>query len=241
MNVFLDDLREIFRPGPNAPHGPVAPLLLAMTFVTGLVDAFSFLVLGHVFVANMTGNVLFLAFALAGAKGLSVFASLVALVAFVAGAAGGGKIHSLLQNHRPRLLGASTFVQAILVAVALALSIVATTPLEGGLRYSIIVALALGMGVQNAASRRLAVPDLTTTVLTLTITGLGADSRLVGGGGSRATRRSFAIACMLVGAFVGAIFVLHVTIWWPLAIGLALIASVAMAARQLGSAHPEWS
>src|SRR3984957_14157950 len=47
--------------------GPLPPLLLMMTFVTGLVDAFAYLVLGHVFVANMTGNVVFLGFALAQA------------------------------------------------------------------------------------------------------------------------------------------------------------------------------
>src|SRR5437867_4505398 len=47
------------------PHGPLSPLLLRLTVVTGLVDAFSYLVLGRVFVANMTGNVVFLGFALA--------------------------------------------------------------------------------------------------------------------------------------------------------------------------------
>jgi len=42
------------------------------------------------------------------------------------------------------------------------------------------VVLATSMGAQNATARRLAVPDLTTTVLTLTITGIAADSALVG-------------------------------------------------------------
>ena len=42
---------------------PLPPLLLGLTVVTGLIDAFSYLALGHVFVANMTGNVVFLAFA----------------------------------------------------------------------------------------------------------------------------------------------------------------------------------
>ncbi len=44
-------------PAAGDPHGPLPPLLLALTVVTGLVDAFSYLVLGQVFVANMTGNV----------------------------------------------------------------------------------------------------------------------------------------------------------------------------------------
>ena len=51
-------------------------MLVVLTVVTGLVDAFSYLVLGHVFVANMTGNVVFLAFALVGAKGFSIAGSL---------------------------------------------------------------------------------------------------------------------------------------------------------------------
>ena len=59
---------------------------MTLTVVTGLVDAVSYLALGHVFVANMTGNVVFLGFALAGAPGLSAPASLAALVAFLVGA-----------------------------------------------------------------------------------------------------------------------------------------------------------
>jgi uncharacterized membrane protein YoaK (UPF0700 family) len=66
-------------PWADSGFGPLPPLLVVMTVVTGVVDAVSDLALGHVFVANMTGNVVFLGFALAGADGLSVPASLVAL------------------------------------------------------------------------------------------------------------------------------------------------------------------
>ena len=84
---------QTIAPAPAGVHGRLPPLLLAMTFVTGLVDAFSYLVLGHVFVANMTGNVVFLGFALAGAKGFSITASLVALASFWCGAlAGAGSV-----------------------------------------------------------------------------------------------------------------------------------------------------
>jgi uncharacterized membrane protein YoaK (UPF0700 family) len=241
MGTFVAELREIFVPERGSPHGPVAPLLLLMTFVTGLVDAFSYLVLGHVFVANMTGNVLFLAFALAGAKQLSVAASIVELVAFFVGAAAGGKLHALKENHRAKLLTISATVEALLVGVAMVLALVTSTPVAGGLRYGIVVVLALAMGVQNAASRKLAVPDLTTTVLTLTITGMGADSSFVGGPGARATRRSVAVATMLAGAFVGAILVLRVAIFYPLVIAAVGVASVALASRVLGDRHPEWS
>jgi len=78
MTTFFTEARQTLVPRGEVKHGPLPPLLVAMTLVTGLVDAFSYLVLGHVFVANMTGNVVFLAFALAGASGFSILPSLVA-------------------------------------------------------------------------------------------------------------------------------------------------------------------
>jgi uncharacterized membrane protein YoaK (UPF0700 family) len=149
MKAIRDDLREIFRPGSASPHGPVAPLLITMTFVTGLVDAFSYLELGHVFVANMTGNVLFLAFAVAGAHGLSMSASLVALGAFFVGATLGGRIHTMMNNHRAKLFTVSVAVQACLFLVALIVVLVSSTPLEGSPRYALIITMAIGMGVQT--------------------------------------------------------------------------------------------
>src|SRR6202790_4264877 len=86
MTTFFTEVRQTLVPRGEAKHGPLPPLLVAMTLVTGLVDAFSYLLLGHVFVANMTGNVVFLAFALAGATGFSLAASLLAIGAFSLGA-----------------------------------------------------------------------------------------------------------------------------------------------------------
>ena len=70
MSTFLTEVRETLVPVPTGRYGPLPPLLVAMTVVTGLVDSFSYLLLGHVFVANMTGNVVFLGFAVAGSVGL---------------------------------------------------------------------------------------------------------------------------------------------------------------------------
>ena len=91
MRTFLTEVRQTLAPRGEVKHGPLPPLLVGMTLVTGLVDAFSYLALGHVFVANMTGNVVFLAFALVGAPGFSILASLVALGSF-----GGGLLGSRL-------------------------------------------------------------------------------------------------------------------------------------------------
>ena len=100
MTTFFTEVRQTLVPRNEVKHGPLPPLLVAMTLVTGLVDAFSYLVLGHVFVANMTGNVVFLAFALAGASGFSILASLVALGFFILGSLLGGILGSRLQSGR---------------------------------------------------------------------------------------------------------------------------------------------
>ena len=96
------------------------------------------------------------------------------------------------------------------------------------------------MGIQNAAARKIAVPDLTTTVLTLTITGIAADSALAGGPGSKAGSRLTPVVIMLAGALIGAVLVRHAPIFYPLAIALVTIALGAVTSRTLGKADPEW-
>jgi uncharacterized membrane protein YoaK (UPF0700 family) len=96
------------------------------------------------------------------------------------------------------------------------------------------------MGIQNAVARTLAVPDLTTTVLTMTITGIAADSALAGGSGSKAGRRLLTIATMLVGAVVGAELIRHAQPWCPLLIGLVVIIAGAAATYTLGKPNPAW-
>ncbi|MDT4991474.1 MAG: hypothetical protein QOH97_1366, partial [Actinoplanes sp.] len=92
MIATLRDAMRTVVPDMNDRHGPLPPLMLLLTVVTGLVDAFSYLLLGRVFVANMTGNVVFVGFALAGAAGFALTASLAALAGFIAGAGAGGRL-----------------------------------------------------------------------------------------------------------------------------------------------------
>src|SRR5689334_23073769 len=77
-------------------HGPLPGLLLGLTFMTGLIDAVSFFRFDHVFVANMTGNVVFLGFALTDPHYFSIPASSLALIGFIAGALGGGRLGTVL-------------------------------------------------------------------------------------------------------------------------------------------------
>ena len=230
MTTFLADARETLAPRHGSRDGLLPPLLVALTVVTGLVDAFSYLVLGHVFVANQTGNVVFFAFALAGVGGFSATASIAALGCFALGALGAGRLGRVLAGRRELLLGVTAGIQAVIVAETVTMTALTPIPIPAGLRYALIASLSLTMGAQNATARELAVPDLTTTVLTLTITGIAADSPLAGATGAHAARRLISVVAMFLGALVGAELVLHVHIVYPLVIALVILAVVAVAA-----------
>jgi uncharacterized membrane protein YoaK (UPF0700 family) len=240
MNAFFTDVRETLFPRGDGKDGPLPPLLVAMTLVTGLVDAFSYLVLGHVFVANMTGNVLFIAFALAGEHGFSITSSLIAMGSFVLGSLEGGILGSRFGDQRGRLLWTATEIQALLLGFAVILTLLAGNPVPTGYSYPIILALGISMGLQNATARKLGVPDLTTTVLTLTITGMVADSRMAGGNGSKAGRRLISVLAMFAGALLGVLTILHVSIVYPLVIALIIIVLVSLTSRLLSRKHPAW-
>ncbi len=228
MKAFFNGIRETIAPRPGDRHGPLPPLLLGLTVVTGLVDAFSYLVLGHVFVANMTGNVVFLAFALAGARGFSIGASAVALVSFGIGALAGGRAGAGLGRDRAHLLAVAVSGQAALVAIAVIVAALSPQPVPGGFRYPLIIALALAMGIQNATVRHLGVPDLqTTNVLTTAITGIAADSGAAAGNRSSAGRRSLSVVALFIGALIGAVFVVHVAMVLPVIVALVALTAIA--------------
>jgi len=240
VHRFLGEVQEVVVPRRAGPHGPLPPLLVGLTLVTGLVDAFSYLLLGHVFVANMTGNVVFLGFAVAGASGFSVRASLTALGSFVVGALAGGKVASRLGGHRGHVIAAATALQAVLLGASVVVAALGGDPIAGASRYALIVLLGVAMGLQNATARKLAVPDLTTTVLTLTITGVAADSGIAGGGGSVAGRRLVPVLAMFGGAAAGTALLLHVRLVAPLAIALIVTVVVAATSWRAGAADPTW-
>ena len=113
-------------------------------------------------------------------------------------------------------------------------------PIEG-VRYALIAALALAMGVQNATAQRLAVPELTTTVLTRTLTGLASETGLLGGPGSKPARRAIAVAAMLIGALIGALLVLNVSIACAIALALGLVIAVGLAAHIASRSDALWT
>lgn len=193
-------------PSIDSLRHPLTRALLTLTLTTGVIDAACYLGLGRVFAANMTGNVVLLGFGIAGSSGLPVVAPLVSLAAFLGGAVVGGRMGAALPPKAAHLSRAMT-IEIGLTALATLIAIVFDiTP--GRFSGDLIIALlAFAMGVRNATVRRLKVADLTTTVLTMTLTGLAADSPLAGNDGEGSWRRVGAVVSMLVGAVAGALLV----------------------------------
>ncbi|MDX6673819.1 MAG: hypothetical protein QOH11_1237 [Solirubrobacteraceae bacterium] len=202
---------------------PLTRALLVLTFTTGLVDAVSYLGLGRVFTANMTGNVVFLGFGIAGAGGLPVVAPLVSLGAFLLGAGGGGVLADRLGDHHPQHIARALAIEVSLIGVAALLAAAVDVRPDAFSGDIVIALLAFAMGFRNATVRRIGVPDLTTTVLTMTLTGLAADSPPAGGSGKGSVRRIAAVLAMFTGALAGALL-LKTSLALPLlaAAGLAL-------------------
>jgi uncharacterized membrane protein YoaK (UPF0700 family) len=207
------------------------PLMLSLTLltaVTGLVDAASVLGLGHVFTGNMTGNVLFLGFAIGRAQEVSITASFIALAGFLIGGTCGGR---LVRSATRRALGTALALEFVLLLAAAAVASLAHEH-TGAERDALLLLLAIPMGLQSAAARRVAVPDVTTVVLTSVLTGIAVDSSLTGGTNPRLARRVGAVLAMLSGAVAGA-FLMRRGLAWT--IGTAVVVHAIAVAGMLGA------
>jgi len=205
---------------------PLPWLLLLLSVTTGLVDAISVLGLGKVFTANMTGNIVFLGFAASGTPGFRVAPYVFAIAAFMVGALIAGRVgkHHAGSPLRRWLLTAASIEAALLwIAAAVAIGFDVATQSPGSSVNIIIALTGLAMGFRNATIRQLKVPDLTTTVLTLTITGLAADSGLAGGTNPNWARRIGSVAAIFLGAAIGAYLVTHGGLVAPLILAGTLI------------------
>lgn len=229
----MSPFRSMFR-------DPLVVLMILLSATTGLVDAVSVLGLGKVFTANMTGNVVFLGFAAVGVPGFDWTLYVVGLGFFAIGAVVAGRIGKAhATRSRRRWLIRAALVEAGLLWISAAFAVgmapvpmgAAAVPWAG---YVVIALSAAAMGSRNATARQLKVPDLTTTVLTLTITGLASDSSLGGGGNPNFARRVAAVLAILLGAMLGAVLLLR----WGLVPPLLLAGACALAGTLL-LAHDE--
>jgi len=205
-------------------------LMLVLTFTTGINDAVGYLGLDKVFTGNMTGNVVVLGMALVGGSGLPILGPALALVGFMAGAAIAGRA---LRRGDRSWHGVTTLVFAAVALLMLVLGVVLLA--AGGepgqsLRVTVTTSAAFAMGMQAAAARLVGVKDVTTVVVTSTITGLAADL----GSGKRegAGRRASAVVAIIAGAATGAAL-----LKWHVGTGLLLAGVVIGLATWVGDLH----
>jgi uncharacterized membrane protein YoaK (UPF0700 family) len=230
---------------PTRPVGEVPPappefeaegrsrdaLLLAMTFASGSVDAVSFLGLGRIFTANMTGNIIFLALAI-GQRNLAIaLNSIIALVGFSVGAIFAGR---LLGHVKPPTAWPSRTTAllyghfACMAAFAVGWVIQAGYP-AGAALYVLIALSSYGMGLQNAVARHLAVPGLSTTVVTMALTGFMMDLPALGIAGAGQRRALLAVIFLFSGAAVGGTLMVFARMTPPI-LTASLLGAVAVVA-----------
>jgi uncharacterized membrane protein YoaK (UPF0700 family) len=196
--------------------------LCLLTGATGVLDATSFLDLGRTFTANMTGNVLLLAFSLTGTSlggGADSQGFVVALIAFVVGALVGAAAAG--RRGRPARLPVGLGVEVVAIAFAVLVATVGTVRTVDQ-RYALVALLAFAMGVQNATVRRMGLPEANTTVLTTSLGSLAADQVAIDGRPPHSGRRVSTVAGIFLGAVLGALLQRHGT-GWPLAAALVLV------------------
>jgi uncharacterized membrane protein YoaK (UPF0700 family) len=214
-----------------SPAGWRDLLLVTLTAAAGAVDAVSFLGLGGLFTANMTGNIVLLGLAVGRAAGLGVLRSGVALLAFAAGVVVGTRIIGPAGRAAvwPRRVTVALAVELIVQVAFLGGWLVTDgRPDEAG--TALLVALsAAAMGVQSAAARSLAVPSVATTFVTGTLTGLMSELAALTRPGPGRARRVGVIAVLPVGAAAGALLLADARVAAP-AVPVVLVASVVLAA-----------
>lgn len=218
-------------------HGPLPALLLALTFVAGLVDALSILGAGRVFVANMTGNVVFIGFALAGIEGFGLLSSVVAVAGFVAGALGGGTLAQRFGTSRPLLLRNALGIEFVLLAGCLVVSLIVDLRHGGPVPATVVAGVAAtAMGLQTATARRIGVPDMTTRVVTMTLTGFAADHSRT----DAALRRGAVVLSMLLGALCGALLAVNLGSHTGFVAVLVVVGGVGITAGLLARHEKPW-
>lgn len=197
--------------------------LYLITSICGILDAACFLGLGHVFAEIMTGNLVYLTFAIGSTgtgTGVQITPYLVVLPAFATGAITGGRLLRLPQRLAVRRVGFAA--EWVLVLGAVVATLITHPTAISTSRLLVVGLLAAAMGIQNAMVWHWGVRDLATNVMTLTLTALLADSALAGGSGNRAGQRAASIGIFASSALLGA-YLVRFGVIWDLSIALGVL------------------
>jgi uncharacterized membrane protein YoaK (UPF0700 family) len=186
-------------------------LLIGLTFAAGCVDAISYLALGRVFTANMTGNILLLGLAVAQSMGAQTERSGVALAAFAAGvaiAANVGRPRGQQEVWPVRVTLALAVEVVLLVGFAAAWWSFQGRPAAVGV-LGLVALCGLAMGMQSMIARQLAVRGVSTTFVTGTLTTLVSDLGTLTGPPGGWSLNAGVLAALLLGAVIGGIAEVH--------------------------------
>jgi uncharacterized membrane protein YoaK (UPF0700 family) len=204
--------------------------LLLLTLATGIVDSISILVFGHVFVANMTGNVIFLGFWAVPHSGVDMTAGLMSFAAFVLGAVLGGRFARHFDYRVRRWITAALGLEILILLTLAVLAGAGVLDYHGKTKLVLVVGLAITFGMQNATARQFGIQDVSTTVLTSAIVGIGVDSKFAGGSGEYTRMRVAAVLTMCAGAAIGAALS-RVTVAPVIALAAAVVGAAAATFR----------
>jgi uncharacterized membrane protein YoaK (UPF0700 family) len=221
-------------------------LLFGLSVSSGAVDAISFLALGKVFSAAMTGNFALLGIGIAGNAGApSVISVLVSMAGFVIGNYVAARIappfrHAVYRGEQPsvvvwphratRALGVSLLLHLCFVVIWLATG---GRPDLSATR-ALLAVWAMAMGMQSAAVRCLDIGGVFTTAVTATLIYFMGDlaNRPVSG---EEKRRLFGVlASVAIGATAGGFLLIYAPIYAPLLPFVITIVVVAIAAKAFG-------
>jgi uncharacterized membrane protein YoaK (UPF0700 family) len=210
-------------------------ILLVLTFVTGILDAVSFLALGQVFAAMQTGNVIFLGLGLSGADGAPVIAPLVALVSFVLGGAVAAALARSRAMQAADAAGPAMALEVSLLAGAAVVAAASDVSPGDASAYAAIALLSLAMGLRNTIVRGFGGANLATTVLNLTMTALTNPAPLSIASGADLSQRAAAFVAILAGAASGALL-LQGSLTLAIATATAITLAAGLAHRRLQAA-----
>ncbi|MQA34405.1 YoaK family protein [Modestobacter roseus] len=188
----------------RAPRHPLQAAAFLLTFGTGMFDAISYLGLDRVFTANMTGNIVLLGMGLTTDQDIPVRLAAIALAGFAAGALVAARFLQRQPTGLQVPLRSLVLIGALAVLTAASAVVFLVVPeAPHGLLVGITAALSAGMGMQAVVAKRFGVPDVSTVVLTMTLTSWVSESRLGGGTGAHSFRRGGAVVLMASGAAAG--------------------------------------
>ncbi|MFE7095253.1 YoaK family protein [Streptomyces erythrochromogenes] len=245
LSGVMDEDRKAARTAGSQLPPRMPALMVALTAVTGVIEAVSLLALGPAFTAMQTGNVLFLAFGVAQAPDLPTLPAGISLAAFVLGVFCGSHLESVTEARGRRWFVMGLIVEAglILIAAAAAWGLVPQYGSPTPRHLAVMAVLALAMGLRNTTIMRANVPGVPTTLVTRSMTAflggsaMGRDA-VYGYGSAGWKLRGLSVLAMFAGGVLGALLIrAGWTVGWLLLPPAAAVLVVGLAYRKQPPLH----